>query len=847
MKSIKHILHTMLLFAAYALLCVSKAYALKVHVQIEPDMVLVDNEYGYIVTIQYYDFDGGPSVTGDYTVNITLWNDPTFTAPFNLLANQTQLKPVGCIQKVKDLRQPIKQFVPREALRRNTMAYAPKTFTSTVYWKIALKSPYKYQDIVIRGSSKGLEMAYIKAKTTILENIDWGFDTEAYKESTVKKYADEDFEAGDFSGNIIGVSYLPPNLSFNEEGKVPFIVRLNMYHDAKRTRPCMFYEYLDEKDSKGHPRIFYAKGQFDDRAWEEERVAERTHMVNYISRKRSDWSPFGIFVPNDIISFADKHYDAEGTPIDDSLYIYADIYDMEGNLMSRGNHYTYFSRLTPKEEHGCYHRNTDEYVVVTKRERISDNMVVETYNIIKKCKDCGKDLSQYGLTRTVEDKDQSKAQCPPHAWESDRCEADYNSIKRTKSKDGCQEEETIIYNISHTCIRCNYKENVGKDTVTTIKSLISETKCSDCEDERIITEETYGDPIQKNGGTIQPKTISLYRLCENPSRKELLEQYTEWEWLEQPCPPHNWVLSKKEEVGAIDKTSFYHIAQYLNIYQCSKCGLTEVRPSEENHKHEMSKVFKECSNVGSWKAHFNGISLNFHLAANETDSSAVYVAETETTQALWAAIYPNNAKGWTTKSKFPATGLSYNDVLCFISELNHKAEVESWPLRFRLPSTDEWLMAYKCGGGDKEAWEATTKRPVAELAHNKIGVYDMRGNVAEMCADTTSIMMYGDKKTMYAAMGSCYNSMDDCPTSEHWYAADEPQDHVGFRIFADPVNGDESKIDLIEVDGIGEKDFTIGHKWLVRNAFQCKKCGRLEYGLRHTYLVRGNNKPVFCK
>lgn len=105
----------------------------------------------------------------------------------------------------------------------------------------------------------------------------------------------------------------------------------------------------------------------------------------------------------------------------------------------------------------------------------------------------------------------------------------------------------------------------------------------------------------------------------------------------------------------------------------------------------------------------------------------------------------------------------------FIDEIR---EVTGIP--FRLPTPDEWIYAaqggnksagYKyCGGNDiaSVAWYSDNSgkslHPVAMLASNELGLYDMSGNYSELCNSTDDIYYIDDK--CYG--GSWKSSASDC-------------------------------------------------------------------------------------
>lgn len=137
--------------------------------------------------------------------------------------------------------------------------------------------------------------------------------------------------------------------------------------------------------------------------------------------------------------------------------------------------------------------------------------------------------------------------------------------------------------------------------------------------------------------------------------------------------------------------------------------------------------------------------------------SSYYIGETEVTEALWQAVMESNPsyKGF---SANPKTLVSWNDCQVFIRKLN-----EMTGGNFRLPTEAEWEFAarggreskgYQYSGGNdakdvavhyvkpktkKEkiaAWYgATGAKDVAQKKENELGIYDMSGNVWEMCSD----------------------------------------------------------------------------------------------------------------
>ena len=132
--------------------------------------------------------------------------------------------------------------------------------------------------------------------------------------------------------------------------------------------------------------------------------------------------------------------------------------------------------------------------------------------------------------------------------------------------------------------------------------------------------------------------------------------------------------------------------------------------------------------------------------------SDYYIGETEVTQELWQAVMGSNPSYFEGDNQRPVENVSWNDCQKFIKELNRLTGKN-----FRLPTEAEWEYAarggkyskdyvYKYSGSnnsDEVAWywwnSDRTTHSVKTKEANKLGLYDMSGNVYEWCNDR-----YGD-------------------------------------------------------------------------------------------------------
>ncbi|MBR5725813.1 MAG: SUMF1/EgtB/PvdO family nonheme iron enzyme [Muribaculaceae bacterium] len=173
----------------------------------------------------------------------------------------------------------------------------------------------------------------------------------------------------------------------------------------------------------------------------------------------------------------------------------------------------------------------------------------------------------------------------------------------------------------------------------------------------------------------------------------------------------------------------------------------------------------------------NGVSFNmvkveggtFTMGANDNDTEADYderpahqvtlssfsIGQTEVTQALWQAVMADNPSSFSSRNGYsdnlnlPVENVSWDDCQAFITEM-----ILLTGKTFRLPTEAEWEYAarggnmskgYQYAGSnniDEVAWYNNTGDNIGDHTHdvatktpNELGLYDMSGNVEEMCQD----------------------------------------------------------------------------------------------------------------
>ncbi len=151
---------------------------------------------------------------------------------------------------------------------------------------------------------------------------------------------------------------------------------------------------------------------------------------------------------------------------------------------------------------------------------------------------------------------------------------------------------------------------------------------------------------------------------------------------------------------------------------------------------EMGDTQEQYSDQTDAKAHWVRLSRDY------------YIGETEVTQDLWEFVMGADANNSIIRGpKFPVDNISYEQAERFITSLNKMVNLGV----FRLPTEAEWEYAARGGhkmtrtrfaGSDRlddVAWcysnspEGTHK--VKTKQPNELGIYDMSGNVWELCSD----------------------------------------------------------------------------------------------------------------
>ena len=136
--------------------------------------------------------------------------------------------------------------------------------------------------------------------------------------------------------------------------------------------------------------------------------------------------------------------------------------------------------------------------------------------------------------------------------------------------------------------------------------------------------------------------------------------------------------------------------------------------------------------------------LDNEKPVHETCLGPYWLGTREVTQAQWRRVMGALPPQAVEQPDLPVENVSWHAVQAFIDTLNRKGRT-----RYRLPSEAEWEYACRDGGAVREhcgdgplqeiAWfkgnSDNQAHPVGELRPNRLGLYDMSGNVWEWTAD----------------------------------------------------------------------------------------------------------------
>jgi len=123
------------------------------------------------------------------------------------------------------------------------------------------------------------------------------------------------------------------------------------------------------------------------------------------------------------------------------------------------------------------------------------------------------------------------------------------------------------------------------------------------------------------------------------------------------------------------------------------------------------------------------------------------IGKLKVTQGQWVKVMGKNPSVFRKGDLYPVENVTWHDAQAFIKRLNGRTG-----RKYRLPTEAEWEYAAR-SGGKREKWAGTatesglkeygwfytnsrrTTHPLGKKRPNRLGLYDMTGNVWEWCSD----------------------------------------------------------------------------------------------------------------
>lgn len=537
----------------------------------------------------------------------------------------------------------------------------------------------------------------------------------------------------------------PSYRNTNERPVTPlkdFKVVASFWKDPKRMNPLIFYTSNKRNDVDGNPQVFYEMPDPEDLL-----PGETFFETNEIERVQHDWNKFVIGrLPDGFLYKVGLPSLKPGEVYDGKYYVYADVYSMDGKLLNSGKYPMVYTRHVVGA--ACHHKYKSFKNVTDDKRQINQcwYKLWKRYEYSTVCQKCGHAYTRhYSFYKGMFRDENAPRNCPP-------IRNDKENNKENNNDDDNNNEGDQGSNSNEDNLFVSYEEE-RNETKLPPKNGIERVKV----DKTIVKIDLMNDTREKVG------------------------TYTEAEWnTTPPCQPHNM------------KT----VDGYLS--KCSACGITDYTDAPEQYEYLTASQCKTAITLN-----VNDVPLKMVLVCGSSpDDSPVYVAATETTQGLWAAVYPENWKMWQKESVFPASGLPYIDVCMFVDMMNYIAKEKKWPLHFMLPTVGDWFYAYTNGGSTGNGWNADNSyhvlHPVCGFKPSSKGIYDMDGGVMELTseyrdgekkeyADPFDVRAMLQNDVEVAACGTCFRDASDVSPLEERWGGLGPADDTGFRLFAIPV------------------------------------------------------------
>jgi formylglycine-generating enzyme required for sulfatase activity len=228
-----------------------------------------------------------------------------------------------------------------------------------------------------------------------------------------------------------------------------------------------------------------------------------------------------------------------------------------------------------------------------------------------------------------------------------------------------------------------------------------------------------------------------------------------------------------------------------------------------------SEAESKASGLTAWLAHLKPVSKTDKTQHKVTISKPFYLQTTPVTQGQWKRVMGKNPSMFTKCGEdCPVESVSWEDAQEFLKRLNQMESSNN----YRLPTEAEWEYACRAGtttryywGDEEPVCEPGPKNgarvddnskcddkgpaPVKTYAPNHWGLYDMHGNIWELCQDWFGKFATGhvtDPKGPTSGKGRVIRGgsyagdpWEIGAADRNWRPADDSSPYIGFRVAKD--------------------------------------------------------------
>ena len=183
------------------------------------------------------------------------------------------------------------------------------------------------------------------------------------------------------------------------------------------------------------------------------------------------------------------------------------------------------------------------------------------------------------------------------------------------------------------------------------------------------------------------------------------------------------------------------------------------------------------------------------IPPDSAGNESFYLGKTEVTQSQYQAVMGENPSHFKDNPNNPVESVAWTDAMAFCRKLTamcHKSEMLSKSFMFSLPTKKQWVRAdngaipKSDSEAEKVAWfsdnSGNKTHPVGQKKANRLGLYDMHGNVWEWALNS-----YGPGARII--LGRSFSKLSE--EFEHSGWVGYKGEDLGFRVAIVPLSADE--------------------------------------------------------